>query len=67
MMIETTMRKALRCKACGTDWTGGRCKYCGDDQFLDVVRFSPELRFAAGLEGADRPRVRPVRRSALQR
>ena len=60
-MIETAFRKALRCKGCGTDWTGGRCKYCGDDDFLDVTRFYPDLRFGRAMEGDDRPKLRPVR------
>lgn len=26
----------LRCKHCGADYLGGRCGYCGSDEFVDV-------------------------------
>jgi hypothetical protein len=45
-MIEEVFRKALRCRGCGSDWAGGRCAYCGDDQFLDVIRFYPDVKAA---------------------
>ena len=26
----------MRCKHCGADFYGGRCGYCGSDEFVDV-------------------------------
>jgi hypothetical protein len=26
----------MRCKHCGADYYGGRCLYCGSDEFIDV-------------------------------
>jgi hypothetical protein len=41
LMIELALRRALRCRACGSDWEKGRCKYCGHDEFVEVTRFYP--------------------------
>ena len=30
------MLQTLRCKHCGADFEGGRCMYCGSDEFVDV-------------------------------
>ncbi|UCC92511.1 MAG: hypothetical protein JSW25_07535 [Thermoplasmata archaeon] len=27
----------MRCRHCGADYEGGRCGYCGSDEFVDVV------------------------------
>jgi len=26
----------MRCKHCGADYYGGRCGFCGSDEFVDV-------------------------------
>ena len=28
--------RTMRCKHCGADYYGGRCGYCGSDEFVDV-------------------------------
>ncbi len=30
------MYRTMRCKHCGADYYGGRCGYCGSDEFVDV-------------------------------
>ena len=66
-MIEAPLRRALRCKACGSDFAGGRCKYCGNDQFVDVTPYYPWLppwateRAGLGGEGRDGSSPRPLR------
>ena len=42
-MSETTKTRALRCTACGNDWTGRCCQYCGHDLFMDVTKYYPWL------------------------
>jgi hypothetical protein len=38
-MGNDQVKKTLRCRDCGADHTGGVCKHCGCDVFVDVSRF----------------------------
>ena len=35
--------QTMRCKHCGADYCGGRCMYCGSNEFVDVSDlYNPE-------------------------